>query len=256
RMNVDLTWHDPYFTENWDVSAQISYLDTDIKSVVRVFPPGAFGGVLPEGLRVQQRNSDSNLRADLSGFYAGFKKHLIQVGSGYHLGHLYTYRGYVNAYNDPVIKEVELGMKGLDSEDWYAYIQDIWSITSDWELTTGFRYDNYPDVRETFNPRLALVWQTHPDLSSKFLYGRAFRAPGFMELFDPEPAGGSIGNPNVEPETLEVLELAFDWRTMENLNLAINVFTHKWRDRLITTPIPGESYGQTNNAGEQKFMLI
>ncbi|MCP4697070.1 MAG: TonB-dependent receptor [Gammaproteobacteria bacterium] len=253
RMNADLTWHDPYFTEDWDVSAQFSYLDTDVKTgFVRIFPANAFGGVLPDGFKVQQRNSDRNIRVGLSGFYAGFKKHLIRVGSGYHLGDLYKTTASLNSPTDPVVMDIDTGMDGVDSEDWYAYLQDIWNIAPDWELTAGLRYDNYPDVRETFNPRLALVWQTRPDLTSKFLYGRAFRAPGFMELFDPESLGGSIGNPSLEPETLEVLELAFDWRARENLNLAINVFTHKWRDRLIVTPLSGKDYGQWNNAGEQK----
>ncbi|MCP4702289.1 MAG: TonB-dependent receptor plug domain-containing protein, partial [Gammaproteobacteria bacterium] len=99
RMNMDLTWHDPYFTENWDVSAQFSYFDTAVgrPGFAYIFPPGAFNGALPDGFKIRQHNSDRSIRANLSGFYAGFKKHLIRVGSGYHLGDLYKTTASLNS---------------------------------------------------------------------------------------------------------------------------------------------------------------
>src|SRR5690606_32168414 len=68
-----------------------------------------------------------------------------------------------------------------DRENYYFYVQDIWSFLNDWELTIGVRYDDYTDFGSTVNPRLALVWSTSHNLTTKLLYGEAFRAPSFSE---------------------------------------------------------------------------
>ena len=38
---------------------------------------------------------------------------------------------------------------------------------NDWELTAGVRYDHYSDFGDTVNPRLALVWSTTRNLTTK-----------------------------------------------------------------------------------------
>ena len=53
----------------------------------------------------------------------------------------------------------------------------------DWELTVGARYDHYSDFAGSLAPRLALVWQTGDQLTTKLLYGQAFRAPYYQELY-------------------------------------------------------------------------
>jgi len=54
----------------------------------------------------------------------------------------------------------------------YAYAQDEWAFTQDWYLTAGVRQDHYSDFGNTTNPRLALVWETAYNLTTKVLYGR------------------------------------------------------------------------------------
>jgi iron complex outermembrane receptor protein len=70
-----------------------------------------------------------------------------------------------------------------DRDVLYASLQDQWQIANDWNLTAGLRYDDYSDFGSTVNPRVALVWDMHTDLTAKLLYGRAFRAPSFADLF-------------------------------------------------------------------------
>ncbi|MCP4702194.1 MAG: TonB-dependent receptor [Gammaproteobacteria bacterium] len=155
--------------------------------------------------------------------------------------------------DDPVIVE-DVGVRKLmqDSKVWHAYLQDIWTITPEWELTAGVRYDDFSNVGSTVNPRLAVVWQTRPNLTGKLLYGRAFRAPSIIELYDPNPVGGQIGNPDAQPETIDWLELAFDHKTAENLHLALNLFTYEW-DSLVLAPITaGEALLHADNAGTRK----
>src|SRR5690606_20637364 len=104
-------------------------------------------------------------------------------------------------------------------------VQDEWSLLKDWELTAGVRYDDYSDFGDTFNPRFALVWQTSYNVTSKLLYGRAFRAPSFSEQFAiNNPV--ILGNADVEPEQIDTLELSFEYRPTYDLTTRINLFTY------------------------------
>jgi iron complex outermembrane receptor protein len=134
---------------------------------------------------------------------------------------------------------------------YYAYWQDAWTFAPDWELTTGLRGDRYSDFGSTINPRLALVWQTSYRLTSKLLYGRAFRAPSFAELYSiNNPV--SLGNENLRPEIIDTFELAWDYRSSPSLQTGLNLFLYKARDiiRFVADPAPATT-ASAANAGEQ-----
>jgi outer membrane receptor protein involved in Fe transport len=60
-------------------------------------------------------------------------------------------------------------------------------------------------------PRAALVWAMDYNLTAKLLYGRAFRAPSFVEMYAiNNPA--ALGNPNLKPETTDTWEAAVVWQ--------------------------------------------
>ncbi len=111
----------------------------------------------------------------------------------------------------------------------YISVQDEWKFANDWELTGGIRYDYYSDFGDTINPRLALVWAMKYNLTSKLLYGRAFRAPSFTELyFINNP--GALGDPNLDPEVIDMLELVFDYRPNFDLDIMVNLFRYQADD--------------------------
>lgn len=125
-------------------------------------------------------------------------------------------------------------------------LQDSWRFKSDWELTLGLRYDDFSDFGSTLNPRFALVWDTAHNLTTKLLYGSAFRAPSFNELFlQNNPA--ALGNPDLEPETIDTLELAFDYQLSFNNRLALNLYNYKAKDLIDKAPLAGTSSLQTAN---------
>src|SRR5690606_23663684 len=135
---------------------------------------------------------------------------------GYHLGDVYRTREIKN-YDDnfnprPEIIETEdpndVFMGTHDRKAGYVSLQDEWEFRPDWNLITGVRYDHYSDFGSTVNPRIALVWATTPQVTSKLLYGRAFRAPAFAELYSSNPY--FEGNPALAPETLDSYELAIN----------------------------------------------
>ncbi|MCF6239231.1 MAG: TonB-dependent receptor [Candidatus Marinimicrobia bacterium] len=128
----------------------------------------------------------------------------------------------------------------------HLLLQDEWSVNDAWAVTAGIRYDDYSDFGSTTNPRIAVVWMGQPKLTSKFLYGRAFRAPSFSELyFRNNPA--AIGNPDVTAETIDTYEVVFDYRPVRKVNLVLSLFKYRIDDLI------DRAFGMpAKNTGEQK----
>jgi len=88
-------------------------------------------------------------------------------------------------------------------------------------VTLGLRYDEYSDFGKTLNPKggLVLVPMESKDYGAiyfKILYGEAFRAPTFQELYDQTQAfkaGGVFGNSEILPETVETFEASMEYHT-------------------------------------------
>ncbi len=72
-------------------------------------------------------------------------------------------------------------------------------------LTLGVRHDDYDDIGSTTNPRMGLVYAPKASLFFKVLYGEAFRAPTFDELYQINNST-TVGNPNLAPEKIETFE--------------------------------------------------
>jgi iron complex outermembrane receptor protein len=269
RLHADLTYHNRKWTKNWDVTAQISFFNSKSSSPrdSLLFPPGASGGAYPLGIFNSGSISERHTYLNLSGLYSGFNKHTLRLGMGYHYGDLYEIKEFKNSGIDPRTGfSLPPGSEIVDFTDtpytvipenarqnWHIFLQDAWIFASDWELTTGIRYDEYSDFGATINPRIALVWQMAPNLFSKLLYGRAFRAPAFRELYMNENILTEVGNPNLQPETIDTLELAFDYSARKNLHLALNLFAYEWHDAVRFLPKPAEPNIFTLlNAGKQK----
>lgn len=267
RWNMDVTYHNASFARNWDLTAQFSFLDTSqvVEEDLLLFPAGANlgGGVFSNGMIGNPEVFERHYRANISTFYSGFDTHQIRVGMGYYLGDIYQVKesknfrldattgafiplGNVLNVSDTPAVFLEEGKR----KNRYVFAQDQWRLVEDWEFTYGLRYDDFSDFGDTFNPRAALVWSTRHDLTTKLLYGRAFRSPSYAELFiKNNPA--ITGNPDLDPETIDSLELAFDFHPIESLRLGLNVFLYSWKDIIQYVPVPGVTGGVAQNSGKQ-----
>ena len=134
----------------------------------------------------------------------------------------------------------------------YAGVQDEWTFAENWELTAGIRYDDYSDFGSVASPRLALVWRTTPELVSKLLYGRAFRPPSFGEMFMQNNL--SIrGNPELDAETIDTYEVAFDYRPLRTVRLGLNLFEYGIDGLIDYVADPAPATTRTaQNARDQK----
>ncbi len=273
RLNVDLTYENKEFTENLAVKIQTSYLQTsqEVNGNLMLFPAGAIvpnlGGFVPftDGVIGNPEVKERHTRFNFSSFYTGIDRHEIGFGTGYYHGDLYEVKETKNfgfdpdtdaqlVPGDPIVDVTDTPYVFLTEgkrENSYVFIQDVWQFLNDWELTAGVRYDHYSDFGDTVNPRLAVVWSTTRNLTTKLLYGEAFRAPSFAQ----QRAKNNnlvLGNSELDPEELKSYELAFDYRPVHDLVFNLNLFYYEWEDIIQFVPGSGPfGEAQAQNAGEQ-----
>ena len=258
RVSADLTWQDANFGRDLDVTAQASYLNITERSDLTLYPPGSFG--FPDGVIGNPYKWERHLRFNLSAFYTGFQSHKLRFGAGTQDDDLYRTRETKN-FSTPapgVLSPLGSVVDVSDSAPFlrphsrrvnHVYVQDEWAFARDWYLTAGVRHDQYSDFGGTTNPRLALVWETAYNLTSKLLYGRAFRPPSFAELYNiNNPV--ALGNPNLKPETNESVELAFAWQPASTLQTNLSLFRYRMKDILRFVQNPDATI-TAQNAGEQ-----
>ena len=273
RINADITYNNPNLSKNWNITFLASFLHAsqEFEDPFVLFPPGADftliggGGPFVDGVIGSPEVFERHYRLGFSTFYTGLRSHHIHLGSGWELGDLYEVgdlRNFLsNTFGLPIPHPTDLTNVSDTSEAflpeekrtvYYAFAQDEWTIARDWEFTSGIRYDHYSDFGETINPRLALVWQTAYNITSKLLYGRAFRAPAFAELHNRNNPV-ALGNPDLEPEIIDTVELAFDYRPTGNFRGALSLFSYRMKDiiQLVADPEPATS-STFQNAGRQK----
>jgi outer membrane receptor protein involved in Fe transport len=262
RYNADISYH-LSTVQNWDTTAELSYFDTSALADLTLFPPGAFAGTFPNGVIGNPYVYERHTRLDLSTFYTGWMRHRARFGAGINYSDLYKVKESKNFTILPGGIPVPLGgivdvsdsaafITPHNRSDRYLFTQDEWSFANDWALTAGIRYDTYSDFGDTLNPRAALVWQTAYNLTSKLLYGRAFRAPSFAELYNiNNPV--SLGNPDLNPETIDTFEVAFDYQPSDKIRTGLNLFHYHMSDiiRFLADPAPATTI-TAQNAGDQK----
>ncbi|MGZ3184633.1 MAG: TonB-dependent receptor plug domain-containing protein [Telluria sp.] len=271
RFYSDLTWHRANVVPAWDLSVTLGYYqmrESPGDPYYRLFPPGAFGGLFPNGVIGAPGHFERHSNLNVSAIYTGMHDHRLLLGTGYRLEDLYgnpefknfdlkllpgvgpvfvPLPGIVESSGNPELRYISLGKRMLR----YAVVQDEWNLAKDWTLTAGIRHDRYSDFGGTTNPRVALVWDAAYDLVIKALVGRAFRAPSFVEMYTlNNPV--NFGNPAIVPEKITSKELDFVWNSASAVQSTLSLFHYRMTDIIVATPNPDPSTGITfQNAATQ-----
>lgn len=264
---ADLGYQNNALWKDWDVGVQASFYHYDAQTHLVIFPPGAFGGLYPDGMIGNPAKWERHGRIGATGVYTGWLDQRWLLGIGHETASIYRTTESKNfnfVYNPAAGAYVPAPLGSIvdvtDTAPYltphsrqlnYVYLQDEWNLAKDWYITAGLRHDHYSDFGGTTNPRLALVWEAAYNLTAKLLYGRAFRAPSFTELYAiNNPA--LIGNPNAKPEKMETHEAALAWQPRADLQLNLNLFHYKMRDILRAVAASNPIYGSiVQNVGAQ-----
>ncbi|MBI3899483.1 MAG: TonB-dependent receptor [Gammaproteobacteria bacterium] len=269
--SVDLMYAQPKSNSDWNTHWNASWYGFNYDTHDNLlYPPGAFGGSFPDGVLDEFGYSENRLHTEATANYEGFSGHILQLGTGAEL-HRVTdvrerrnYRLDANGTPIPIGEVVDLteSEKFAPSKSerriYFVYLQDEWALARDWTLTSGLRLDHYSDFGSATNPRLAVVWSTTEAVTTKFLVGRAFRAPTLLDLY----AQNNLvtkGNPDLDPEEITTYEIAFDYRPTSTLRTGLNLFHHHLTDKILATKnasattLQGNGEGQEGNGGELEF---
>src|SRR5207249_651022 len=91
-------------------------------------------------------------------------------------------------YRDDFLQEQRISGQipvNRDRQSHGIYLQGDFTVLTNLHLNAGGRYDQYGDFDAALNPRLALIYNPVDQTVFKFIYGTAFRAPNFIELYYP-----------------------------------------------------------------------
>jgi len=239
---------------DFDLTTRISGSYNWARNTFYFFPPDYRNAIGRPGAE------DLNGGIEFSGDYRRFSDHRVRLSLGasnyntdtfqeknYGPGVAVQFGPLVDISDTPYVY-----LKDQSRRLFYSAIQDEWAFAKNWELTAGIRYDDYSDFGNAISPRIALVWNTTPELVTKLLYGRAFRPPTFGELHQQNnPA--TIGNSHLDAETIDTYELAFDYRPTKVLRFGLNLFEYRIRGLIdyISDPAPATTK-TARNARDQK----
>jgi outer membrane receptor protein involved in Fe transport len=264
RITADMSWNGIELTKDWDLGLMASYLQykQQFPVAAQLFPAGAFGGSFPDGVFGAPNTWERQLRLSLVSTYSGLAGHNLRVGLGHDDLNMYRTQEFKNfTLKDGVLPVPTPGAALIEvpvadsflaptrrTVD-YVYVQDEWRLARDWTLTGGLRRDHYSDFGDTTNPRVALVWDASLDWTAKLLYGQAFRAPAFAELF----TGNNPvvrGNPKLSPETISTWEAVIAWQARPDTSLNLSLYKYRMKDIIRMTAVD-DAARMSKNAGAQ-----
>lgn len=258
-------------TSTWNFDLNFSYQKMNRETYFIIFPAGfTIGSNSPSGFTVFTDGfigapyaNDKYFNASFVTQYFGFDKHDIRIEVGYRkseerpeeyknfgAGVLDGTEEFVDATLTDVTNTPYIYLDDRERELGFLSLQDEWKLATDWEFVIGARFDRYSDFGSTFNPRLALVWDTDRSLTTKFLYGQAFRAPSMQELY---VTNNPVvrGNANLEPETIGFYEVVFDYHNHVDWQATASIYSYKAED-LIASSLSDDGINRFNNVGEQE----
>ncbi len=266
RITSDLSWNGTDVLPDWDVGVTGSYLfyTQAYFTPFQLLPPGSLG--FTNGMFGAPNTWEDQVRLSVVAAYRGLTNHTIRVGMGHDDLDLYRTQEIKNfsiqvfgqdAVPVPFLDQTPIEVSQAESfmtphrriVD-YVYVQDEWRVAQDWALTGGLRQDHYSDFGNTLNPRAALVWDASADLTAKLLYGSAFRAPSFTELYS---INNPVvrGNPDLKPETINTWEAAFAWQARPDMDVNLSLFHYTMKDIIRVRDLAWSNTGKQTGQGAE-----
>ena len=132
-------------------------------------------------------------------------------------------------------------LKDATRRVWSVYLQNTWDITNTLNLTLGARHDEYSDFGSATSPRTGLTWAFMKNASLKLLYGEAFRAPSFYEMFTTNNPAVQ-GNEDLDPETIRTYEIGLSCQFNKHVTSSINYFYNDIKNLIALRSLPNTLY--------------
>jgi len=250
------------FEERFTLKPRAYYDQFDSNSTFEAFPENTFFPpfIYPDGMVYVVKGIERIIGAEIPLDVKLFDGNILTLGMEYRL--ISASDNHFLANFDPDTGTPDPNNEVLDYTDTSPflpditrrvlslYLQDTWDITDTVNLTLGVRHDRYNDFGEATSPRVGLTWLFMKDASLKLLYGEAFRAPTFYEMFQIE-----LGNRDLDPERIKTYELGLSYKFSKYVTSSINYFYNDIEDLIAVdrnAPSP-RHYENLTNAHVQGF---
>ncbi len=180
----------------------------------------------------------------LTAFKRLLADHVTAVGFSWHREEAkemdyVRYFHFSDGFLDPPQSGQLLSDPGVVTDDYAVYLQDVWDLTSELNLTLGGRYDRVERCSSHFNYRAALVYSPDAQQAWKLMYGTAIRTPTYREDLK-VLEGTSFVPPALEPENIDSLELSYSYQ-WQQASLGITLFDNVVTDYIHEVPTPDEA---------------
>jgi len=118
-------------------------------------------------------------------------------------------------------------LTGDDARRWSSNLYSIfgeyqWNIDDQWTTFVGARLDDHTYSDRMFSPRASLIYTPSKKDTYKLMWARSVRAN-----FEEEMRAGALNNqPDGDPEKLDSVELRYERKQSDHLDLAASLFWH------------------------------
>jgi len=236
-------WHEFNYTNSMtggsSANIKLYFNQFEQDASVEIFPEG-FLGAFPDGMTGGPKVKDRTIGAEFQYRYIISDINKLDVGFVYEDIKQFDVKSISNF--DPGDNS-DLGSiqdisswgnwnRNVTRDIFAAYLQDEWEIRKDLNLTAGVRYDHYSDFGDTTNPRLGIVWSFLENADLKLLYGQAFRAPSFSELYTDNNLS-LVGSDDLAPEKIKTYEAGLGYRFSGQLRIDLNYFHNDIDDLIV-----------------------
>jgi outer membrane receptor for ferrienterochelin and colicin len=168
-----------------------------------------------------------------------FEQHTITVGGeikSTDLHDVFTTANY-NPAPLPEMQDVSSDFNWMKEADRFYYgifVQDQYQYGDKLVFLLGGRYDYYDDFGSAVSPNLGAAYHFLADWQFKLLYGQAFRAPSFRELYK-LPAGNSLrGDPELNAESVQTWQAVLEWQSSKDMTTTFTAYHNDFSDTIDT----------------------
>ncbi len=207
-----------------------------------------------DGLKSSTRWNESKLGSDFYINYQGVESHNLVLGmsaeqqKSFDIAHFANHNpDYLDNFQN--VSTTFNWSQPKTRKEMALYLQDSWQLSDSVNMTYGARYDSYNDFGDTFNPRVSLIYDLNDKHKIKFIYGTAFRAPDFGDMYAIN-LFGTNGNPNIKPESLDSFELVWSGHLNTHLLIQGALFSNRITD-LIVSGTTATNRGQSKAKGAE-----
>lgn len=169
--------------------------------------------------------------------------HIIVGGVDYHKDKVLDYFGAGN----------DTATSGKSISNTAFYVQDIWDITSKWNLTPGIRLDHNSRYGNKTSPSLVLGYKANEHTNYYVSYKKFFIAPDLFQLYGDSTVYGYRykGNANLSPETGYTVEAGVHRQFSDSLYGTLSVYRQDADNRIAFVQVGPMEY-ENQNTGSLK----